>query len=255
MFEDPPDVREAVFEEAWRLGGFRILFSYTDLLMDQKANDEVYNFWAKKRRAQMKNSQKRDLLAPEIQPHPFGGKRPSLEQDYYDQMDKDHVTLVDVKNNPISHLTEKGIVTEDGTLHEVDVIALATGFDSVTGGLKDLDMTGLAGEKLAEKWKMGTYTYLGLTTANFPNFMYTYGPQSPTAYANGPSIVEPQSEWIISVMKKMRDQGLTRINPNEDAEQEWKKTINDLHGLSLRDKVEGWYMVSHSHFGLRRDTY
>jgi cation diffusion facilitator CzcD-associated flavoprotein CzcO len=68
-----------------------------------------------------------------------------------------------VKTNDIARLTGKGIVTEDGTLHEVDIIALATGFDSVTGGLKALDVTGLNGEVLAEKWRMGTYTYLGMT--------------------------------------------------------------------------------------------
>jgi hypothetical protein len=82
-------------------------------------------------------------------------------------------------------------------------------------------------------------------------------------YANsspGPSIVEKQDEWIIGVLNKMRDQGKTRIVANEDVEQEWKKTINSLHSLSLRDKVvsdemicatprgnaderqDGWYM-------------
>jgi len=169
VFDDPPDVREAVLEEAWRLGGFRLLFSYMDIITDQAANDVVYDFWAKKRRAQMTDPEKRDILAPEKQPHAFGGKRPSLEQNYYEQMDKPHVKIVPVKHNPISRVTEKGIVTEDGTLHEVDIIALATGFDSVTGGLKDIELTGLNGEVLAEKWRMGTYTYLGMTVANFPN--------------------------------------------------------------------------------------
>jgi len=240
--EDPPEVREAVFEEAWRLGGFRLLFCYNDLLTSQEANDEVYKFWAKKRRAQMTNPEKRDLLAPEVQIHPLAGKRPSLEQDYYEQMDKPHVTLVNVKKNPVSHVVDNGIVTEDGKLHEVDILAVATGFDSVTGGFKDIDITGLDGEVLNEKWKMGTYTYLGISVANFPNMLYTYGPQSPTAYANGPSIVELQGEWIISVMNKMRNQNMTRINPNVDAEREWKQTVNKLHAATLRDKVDGWYM-------------
>ncbi|KAK5127043.1 hypothetical protein LTR85_008402 [Meristemomyces frigidus] len=242
VFDDPPDFRQAVLEEAWRLGGFGLLFTYKDILTNQEANDKVYAFWAKKQRARMTDPEKRSLLVPEVQPHPFGGKRLSLEQDYYEQMDKPNVTLVNVRKNNVSHVVENGIVTEDGTLHEVDVLAVATGFDSLTGGYKDLDITGLEGVKLAEKWKMGTYTYLGMSVANFPNFLYTYGPQSPTAYANGPSIVEPQDEWIVSVMKKMREQGKTRINANEDAEQEWKQTINKLHSLSLRDKVDGWYM-------------
>ncbi|KAK3675503.1 hypothetical protein LTR78_004586 [Recurvomyces mirabilis] len=242
VLDDPPDIREAVLEEAWRVGGFRILFSYNNILTNQEANDELYKFWVKKRRAQITNPQKRDILAPETPPHPFGGRRLSLEQDYYEQMDKDHVTLVNVKQNDIARFVENGIVTEDGVLHELDIIALATGFDSVTGGLKDLGVTGLNGELLTEKWRMGTYTYLGMTVANFPNFLFAYGPQSPTAYANGPTIVEKQDEWIVAVLKKMRDLGKTRLNANEDAEQAWRETIRSLHSLSLRDKVEGWYM-------------
>ena len=39
VLDDPPDIREAVLEEAWRLGGFRLLFSYNDILTNQEAND------------------------------------------------------------------------------------------------------------------------------------------------------------------------------------------------------------------------
>ncbi|KAI7663565.1 hypothetical protein KC319_g7724 [Hortaea werneckii] len=108
--------------------------------------------------------------------------------------------------------------------------------------MKEIDITGLEGEKLNDKWKSGTFTYLGMSVANFPNMLYTYGPQSPTAYANGPSIVEPQDEWIVDVMRKMREQGKTRLNPEVKAEREWKGMVNTIHAMTLRDKVDGWYM-------------
>lgn len=189
----------------------------------------------------MTNSQR---LNPQ---HAVAGKRPSLEQDYYEEMDRPHVTLVDVKANPVARVVPTGILTADNHLHKIDILALATGFDSVTGGYKDIAITGLSGLRLAEKWREGTYTYLGLTVAGFPNFMFTYGPQSPTAYANGPTIVEPQGEWIVRVMREMRDRGCTRIDANEGAEREWKETIRSLHSLSLRDKTEGWYMGMFGH--------
>lgn len=50
------------------------------------------------------------------------------------------------------------------------MIALATGFDSITGGLKDMEIIGIGGELMSDKWAKGTWTYLGLTTARFPNF-------------------------------------------------------------------------------------
>ncbi len=50
------------------------------------------------------------------------------------------------------------------------MIALATGFDSITGGLKDMSVSGIDGEQMSEKWRLGTWTYLGISTARFPNF-------------------------------------------------------------------------------------
>ncbi|KAK6439537.1 hypothetical protein LTR95_004256 [Oleoguttula sp. CCFEE 5521] len=241
VFDDSPEERRATLEEAWRLGGFRLTSAYKDVLTSEAANAEVYKFWVEKRRAQMTDPVKRDLLAPEEAVHFIFGKRPSLEQDYYEQMDKPHVTLVNVKTNPVSHVVSNGIVTADGILHEIDILAIATGFDAVVGGYKHLDITGLHGETLKTHWEKGVYTYLGMTVANFPNLMYTYGPHSPTAYANGPSIVEPQAEWIVSVMNKMREEGKTRITAKVEAEREWKEEIRRLHSTSLRDRIDGWY--------------
>jgi hypothetical protein len=76
---------------------------------------------------------------------------------------------------------------------------------------------------------------------------YTYGPHSPTAYGNGPTIVEPQSEWILETMKMMERDGKTKINAQKQAEQHWKKTVNDIHAATLRDRVDSWYMGMSSH--------
>jgi cation diffusion facilitator CzcD-associated flavoprotein CzcO len=71
---------------------------------------------------------------------------------------------------------------------------------------------------------------------------YTYGPHSPTAYANGPSIVQPQGDWITDCILKMNKEGKTKIDATEEAEEKWKKMINETHAMSLRDKVDSWYM-------------
>jgi cation diffusion facilitator CzcD-associated flavoprotein CzcO len=51
-------------------------------------------------------------------------------------LDRPENKVINVKDNPIVKVVENGIVTADGKVHECDVIALATGFDSVTGGMK-----------------------------------------------------------------------------------------------------------------------
>lgn len=242
-FDHSPDEREAFFQKLWDIGGFRMLANnYSDMLADRTANQEAYDFWVKRTRTRISDPIKRDLLAPEVPPHPFGGKRMSLEQDFYEQMDKPHVDIVSIRDNPVDHVVPEGIVTADGKLRKFDIIAIATGFDSFTGGLKDIKITGLNDTKLNDKWAMGTYTYLGMTVANFPNFFFLYGPQAPTAYANGPSITEPQGEWVTDVLKRMREAGKTRINATREAELEWKEQVNTLHKRTLRNEVDSWYM-------------
>ena len=133
--EDTPQQREAVYERAWRLGGFRFWLSiHKDFLFDAAANNEAYAFWARKTRARITDARKRDLLAPLQPPHAFGIKRPCLEHGFYEAMDRDSVDIVDVRENPIREFTETGIRMADGTHREFDVIAVATGFDVVTGG-------------------------------------------------------------------------------------------------------------------------
>lgn len=168
-FDDNEEEREKFYEELWTEGGFKFwLANYKDLLFDSKANDQAYNFWVKKTRARIADPRKRDILAPLKAPHAWGTKRPSLEQNFYELMDRAENDVVNVKETPITEFTETGIVTSDGKLREFDIIALATGFDSVTGGMKNMGLKDTEGKDLAERWKNGTWTYLGMTCNGFP---------------------------------------------------------------------------------------
>lgn len=153
-FDNTPEEREAFFEALWERAGFALwLGGYKDYLFDQKANREAYNFWAKKQRARIQNPQKRDLLCPLEPPHPFGVKRPCLEQNYYEVLDRDNVEIVDISEksgNDVKEFTEKGIKTKDGKEYEFDVVALATGFDITTGGMTNMGLKSIHGTTLQE---------------------------------------------------------------------------------------------------------
>ena len=82
-------------------------------------------------------------------------------------MDQDHVKIIDVNENPIEEVTTKGLKTKLG-LVEVDVIILATGFDSVTGSLAQLNIQGVKGGTIADHWKNRTQTSMGIAIPEFP---------------------------------------------------------------------------------------
>jgi cation diffusion facilitator CzcD-associated flavoprotein CzcO len=215
--------------------------SYSDLARDIDANQEAYNFWREKTRHRVKDPKTAKLLVPDDPPHPFGAKRLALENGYFELYNEPNIHLVDVKTNPIARFEPEGIRLEDGTLHELDVVVVATGFDGLTGGLKDIAIRGRGGELLSEKWAKGTWTYLGLASAGFPNLFFTYGPQAPTVYANGPSITEPQGEYLAELLNYLRSHKIKRIEAEKEAEQNWRVLVNELSKRGLRHYTPSWY--------------
>ncbi|KAF2454997.1 putative steroid monooxygenase [Lineolata rhizophorae] len=243
VFEDDEEEREAFLEKLWKDGGFRYwLANYKDYLFDPKANRVVYDFWAKKVRARVGDPQKRDLLAPLEPPHPWGVKRPCLEYDYYEQFNRPNVEVVDIRNNPIQGFTETGIKLKDGTVHEFDVICIATGFDITTGGMTHMGLRSINGTTLLDEWKSAAYTYLGTTVSGYPNMFHLYGPHGPTLLSNGPTSVEIQGRWIADVIKHMERRRIKYINPTPDAARKWKKRINELSDISLFPTTKSTYM-------------
>ena len=241
-FDDPPEEREKFYQSLWDKGGFHFwVANYKDLLYESEPNREAYNFWAKKQRARIHDERKKSILAPLEPPHSFGTKRPSLEQDFYEQFNRPNVDVQDVKANPIQEIVADGIVLQDGSHHKLDILALATGFDSVTGGMKNMGLKDVHGVDLAEKWKTGTWTHLGLSCNGFPNMFFLYAAQAPTAFSNGPSTVEMQGDWIADVIREMREKGIRSVEPTKKAEDEWRKIVTELNDETLFPGTSSWY--------------
>lgn len=94
-----------------------------------------------------------------------------MEQNYYEQFNRENVDVVDIKDNPIDEIKPNGILLQDGTLHELDVIAIATGFDITTGGMTNMGLQSIHGTTLKDEWKSAAYTYLGTTVSGYPNML------------------------------------------------------------------------------------
>ncbi|RJE24390.1 monooxygenase [Aspergillus sclerotialis] len=243
LWEDSEEEREALFEKLWTDGGFRFwLANYKDYLFDPKVNRIVYDFWARKVRSRIEDPKQRDLLAPLEPAHPFGVKRPSLEQDYYEQFNRPTVEALDIKTNPIVCFTPTGIELEDGTTIEADVVCIATGFDFVTGGITDMGLRSIHGRTLREEWQSGAYTYLGTTISGYPNLFHLYGPHGPTLLSNGPTSVEVQGRWIADAIKQMESRGIRSIDPTPEACRAWKDRINELSNRTLLPTTQSSYM-------------
>ncbi|KAF5362910.1 hypothetical protein D9758_007055 [Tetrapyrgos nigripes] len=236
-----PEERFLHWQQTWAQGAFTFLVTnFYDYAINDDANKEVYAFWRNKVHARVTDSVKAELLAPQVQPHPFAAKRPSLEQTYYEVYNQPNVTLTDTSKYPIEEITPKGVRTADGVHHEVDVIVLATGFN-ITATITHIDIRGRKGKSLKEKWADGVYTNLGMAVSDFPNMFFTYGPQAPTAFSNGPTCIEIQTNFIVKCIKYMIDNNLTFIEPLPAAEEIWREQIWETNKAGPWLKAKGWY--------------
>ena len=116
--------------------------AYTDLLLNKESNDTASEFVREKIRATVKDPKTAELLCPND--HPIGTKRLILDTDYYETYNRDNVTLVDIRSAPIEDITPDGLRTTDAE-YELDAIVFATGFDAMTGAMKEIDIRADAG--------------------------------------------------------------------------------------------------------------
>ena len=170
--------RERVFEAAWQKGGLAFWFPFSDTISDPQANRLTYAFWRAKVLPRIDDPAIAEKLAPAEPPHPFGTKRPSLEQWYYEVFNQDNVHLVDLREDPIESITATGIRTASAD-HALDVIVMATGFDAGTGGLTQIDFRDTNDRRLADLWRVEYQTHLGIGIPGFPNLLMVYGPPEP----------------------------------------------------------------------------
>jgi cyclohexanone monooxygenase len=234
------DDRERIFEEMWRRGGFSLLFeSFDDVNTDRRANELVCDFIRRKIHSIVNGPRTADMLTPH---YPYGAKRPPTGDDYYEAFNLGHVRLVDIRQTPIIEVTPDGIRTSE-TLHELDVIIFATGFDVATGSFFRIDVRGRGGRSIREHWAAGPSTYLGIAIAGFPNFFMVTGPQSP--FANLPPCAEASVGWIVGVIDYMRSNARQFIEPLERAEQSWVRHVSDVAErsfvLSCSKSVNSWF--------------
>ena len=231
-----PEERLAQYERLWAEPGFKKwLSNFHDVMIPGEANEDYAEFVRNKIRERVHDPIVAEMLVPKD--HMFGSKRLPCESGYYEVYNQDNVLLVDVREAPIERITSKGVKTKEAE-YELDVIIYATGFDAITGGLIKLNITGQNGQKLKEKFAAGPRTYMGITTAGFPN-LFTVNAAS---VGNFVRAAEPLVDWVSETMGYLRDNDLKRITPTIEAEDAWVKHVNEDGANILRTQANSWFV-------------
>ena len=151
-----------------------------------------------------------------------------------------NVHLVDISETPIVEMTETGIRTE-ADRYDFDVVIFATGFDAITGALDKLDIRGVEGQSLQEKFKDGPSTLNGVFSHGFPNLMMVAGPQSVSGSTNYPRAIETGVDWVTDFLASIRDKSCTRFEATEEAELAWQEEVRSAQESTPLSHSKSWF--------------
>ncbi|MEI7717208.1 MAG: NAD(P)/FAD-dependent oxidoreductase, partial [Mycobacterium sp.] len=182
------------------------------------------------------------LLAKVLPDYPATGKRTLQDNgSWLRTLQRDNVELV---RTPIQRLTPRGIVTDDGVTHEVDVVIYATGFRH-TDVLSPMMVTGRDGADLHAMWGSRPYAHLGITVPGFPNFFIIYGPGAHLAH--GGSLIfqsELQMRYIDQCLEHLVTTNAHSLEPTAEAAAAWHQRTQ----AEIKKMVWSHPAVTHSYF-------
>lgn len=235
----PEDEREAAYEAAWNRLGFGFALTFKDILLDERSNATASAFIKRKIAEQVHDPATRDALTPGD--FPFGTRRPSVDSGYFAAFNRDNVRLIDISRTPITGFSVEGIHTTDEAL-SFDIVIYATGFDAFTGSLLKPEIVGRDGLTLAEKWRAGPVSFLGIGVHGFPNMFVVVGPGSPSLLSNVLLSTEEQIDWLAALFSHARDRGIGEIEATATAEQDWVAHVNARAQETLYLKTPSYYL-------------
>ncbi|MGN8544049.1 flavin-containing monooxygenase [Bradyrhizobium sp. 13971] len=239
FYEVSREERLNLWDKLYDEPGFGIwLANFREIFMDEAANAELSEYIAGRIRQRVNDPDVAEKLIP--RDHGFGVQRLPLETRYFEAYNRDNVQLVDLSETPLVRVTEKGLRTTARD-YDFDIIVYATGFDAITGAYDLIDIRGIGGERLADKWKHAPSTFLGMLVHGFPNLLMPTGPQSASASTNFPRGIENGVNWCTNLLQYMWDRGLTRADATLEAQQRWTAHVVKMYEIMLMRKAKSWF--------------
>jgi cation diffusion facilitator CzcD-associated flavoprotein CzcO len=239
FYEVSREERVALWDSLYDTPGFAIwLRNFREIFTDEKVNAEFSEYMADRIRRRVKDPVVAEKLIP--RDHGFGVQRVPMETNYFEAYNRDNVHLVDITETPIEEITENGLRTTEREF-DFDIIVFATGFDAITGPFDRIDIQGVGGEKLRDKWANGPSTFLGVLIHGFPNLLMPAGPQSGSASTNYPRGIETGVGWCTKLLEYMRDHGFTRADATRAAEERWTAHVTKMYSTMLMRKAKSWF--------------
>ncbi len=205
-------------------------------------NERVHRHFQKlsveKLEREVKDPETRRKLTPNYK---LGCKRILSSDDFYPAFNRPNVAL---EIDPIAEITADGILTENGTEHELDAIIFATGFE-VADFTTDMRVVGRNGRELFAEWREnGLEAYRGTTVSGFPNLAFILGPNTGLGHSSVIQMMEAQANYVMKYIELLEKSG---ANSFLDLKPDVQENYNDFLDEQFEKTVwasgcKSWYM-------------
>ncbi len=221
----------APVRERWRL--WKVQHDNTALTPDHPQLTATQQLSENFLRRHVQDEQLRDALTPR---YPFRCKRVLLGEKYYLALQEPHADLV---TDPIERVTSTSVITADGRRFDVDAIVLATGFET-SSYLSGIEVIGVGGERLHERWGCDPRAYLGVAVSGFPNFFMLYGPNTNQGANSIIYILEAGARLVASAASRLaRHGGYVDVRP--DVESRFNDRISAELDRTIWRRCDSYY--------------
>ncbi len=182
-----------------------------------------------------------DLEAATLPDYPPFGKRMLLDNGWFSALRRPNVHLV---TSPVRALEPAGVRADDGSLTEVDIVVLCTGFEA-RRFLYPMDVRGRSGRTLEEQWGPEDATaFLGITVPDFPNLFMLLGPN--TALGHGGSVItisEFQIDYVDALIRQMAAAGIESIECPAELAADYTTRVDEAHATMIwtHPGMTNWY--------------
>jgi len=173
----------------------------------------------------------------------LGCKRILISNKWYPTFNRQNVELV---TDGIQEIRAHSIVTKDGKERPMDCLILGTGFIvDPRIYMKNFEMRGRHGHVLQEDWKVSPTSYLGITTANYPNMYQLVGPHTGLGHNSIIFMIEAQVDYIIKCIQLVKDKGVDYLDVKPAAMTRFLNEVTQaLKGTVWSSGCKSWYQTA-----------
>ena len=166
-------------------------------------------------------------------------KRLIIANGFYEAIQEPNAELV---TSGIKKIETNGVLTEDGSFHEADVLILATGFKP-HHFMRPMEMIGLDGITIDEAWDKGAQAHRSIGIPGFPNFFMLIGPNSPIGNFSLITIAEHQMGYIMRLIDLWRSSTADSIVPKKNAAEKFNSDVkNAMNKTVWASGCQSWYI-------------